>query len=63
MTHEWMTTDEVAAYLRLNRQTVSRMAARGELPGVKLGREWRFSKQTLDAWLDQQAVNNTKGGK
>ncbi len=49
-----MTVDEVAEYLRLNSQTVSRMAQKGELPAAKVGREWRFRKNYLDAMLDEE---------
>jgi len=38
-----MTVDEVAQYLRLNREVVLRKARKGELPAVKLGtRTYRF---------------------
>jgi excisionase family DNA binding protein len=56
MTQQYMTVEEVAKYLQLHTQTVSRMAQRGELPGVKVGRHWRFKKETLDTFLDEQAV-------
>jgi excisionase family DNA binding protein len=46
--------DEVAGYLRLNRYTVYRMAERGELPGAKIARRWRFSEMDLHVWLKQQ---------
>lgn len=49
-----MTTGEVANYLQLDIQTVSRMAQRGELPAVKVGREWRFKKEYLDAKFDDE---------
>ena len=52
--NKMMTSGEVAEYLRLDVQTVSRMAARGELPAVKLGREWRFKKDYLDAKFDEE---------
>ncbi len=51
---EIMTVDEVAGYLKMNRQTITRMAARGELPAMKVGREWRFRKNYLDAMLDEE---------
>ncbi len=51
---EIMTVDEVASYLKMNRQTITRMAARGELPAMKVGREWRFRKNYLDALLDEE---------
>ena len=46
-----LTIDEVAGYLRLNRYTVYRMAERGELPGSKIARRWRFSEQEIVRWL------------
>jgi excisionase family DNA binding protein len=46
-----MTVEEVADYLKLNKQTVMRMAARGDLPAVKVGRHWRFRKEYIDARL------------
>jgi excisionase family DNA binding protein len=56
MTQQLMTVDEVADYLQLNRQTISRMAQRGELPAVKIGRHWRFRRETLDRYLDEEAA-------
>jgi hypothetical protein len=32
------------------------MAQRGDLPAVKIGRHWRFRKDTLDAFLEEQAA-------
>lgn len=49
-----MTVEEVAQYLKLHRQTVMRMAARGELPAVKVGRHWRFRKEYLDAAFNEE---------
>lgn len=54
MTQQYMTVEQVAEYLQLHVQTVSRMAQRGELPAVKVGRHWRFRKDWLDAELEQQ---------
>jgi excisionase family DNA binding protein len=47
-----MTVEEVADYLKLHKQTIMRMAARGELPAVKVGRHWRFRKEYIDAQID-----------
>ncbi len=46
-----MTVDDAADYLKLNRQTIMRMAARGELPGVKIARRWRFKRTDIEAML------------
>ncbi len=45
---------EVAEYLNLHRQTVTRLADKGELPGVKIGRKWRFRPEDIQAYLDNQ---------
>jgi excisionase family DNA binding protein len=51
-----MTTKELAEYLRLNQRTVLKLAAQGELPGVRLGNQWRFRKAVVDTWLDDQML-------
>ncbi len=45
--------DSIAAaeLLRIHRKTLERMALRGEVPGHKVGRFWRFRASELDAWL------------
>ena len=37
-----MTTSQVAALLNLGTRTVRKRAEQDKLPGVKVGREWRF---------------------
>jgi excisionase family DNA binding protein len=48
-------TAQVARWLNVSRPTVIAMARRGELPGKRVGRQWRFSTKALaKAWgLDQ----------
>lgn len=51
MHNELLDVQEVAARLRINPRTVLRMADRGELPGVKVARRWRFHSSDLDTYL------------
>ena len=46
-----MTLEEVAAYLRLSKDTVYRMAQNGKIPAAKVGAQWRFQRQEVDEWL------------
>jgi excisionase family DNA binding protein len=46
-----MTVEELAAYLKLDPQTVYRKFRRGELPGVRIGRTIRFKRDVIDSWL------------
>lgn len=53
---EILTIRDVAAYLKLPVSTVYRLAERRELPGHKVGRQWRFHKPILDDWFRQHAA-------
>jgi excisionase family DNA binding protein len=44
---------EVAAYLKINQATAYHWAQAGRLPGIKIGRIWRFRREDIDAWLDE----------
>jgi len=55
-----LTLQEVASYLRLNLFTVYRMAERGELPGAKIARHWRFTEADILRWLDRKKRHRKK---
>ena len=46
-----MTVDEVAAYLRIPRGSVYKLAQRGGIPCQKVGRHWRFRREAIEQWL------------
>ena len=49
------TAAEVAELLRLNHQVVQRKLQAGEIPGYRIGREWRVERAQLMAWLEQHS--------
>ncbi len=51
MAQDVMTAEQAAEFLQTSRDTVLRKARAGTLPAAKLGREWRFRRADLDAWL------------
>ena len=50
----FLTTEEVLEYLQVNLRTVYRLIKAGKIPAVRVGRQWRFRKREIDAWLDSQ---------
>jgi len=54
MSDEILTVKEVAEYLKLAEKTAYRLAAEGKLPGFKVGGSWRFKKEDLQQWIEQQ---------
>ncbi len=60
MANKFITVNEVAKYLRLNKMKVYRLAQRGDIPGYKFGREWRFKVDRLEQWIEEQEVSKKK---
>ena len=52
-TPDVMTLNEVAEYLRIPRSTAYKLVQEGRIPGQKVGRQWRFRRDTIDRWLDE----------
>jgi len=53
-TPEILDAREAGDYLRLNEQTVRRLARQADLPSFKVGGSWRFRKTALDRWVADQ---------
>jgi excisionase family DNA binding protein len=54
MADEIMTLKEVADYLKLAEKTAYRLAAEGKLPGFKVGGSWRFKREDILNWIEEQ---------
>ena len=52
-TDEVLTLEELAAYLKVSETTAYTLVRSGEIPGRKVGREWRFLKARVTHWLMQ----------
>ena len=57
----FLTTEEVLEYLQVNLRTVYRLIKAGKIPAVRVGRQWRFRKRDIDAWLDSQRPRGGAG--
>jgi excisionase family DNA binding protein len=51
-----LTPQELADVLQLNSATITRKAKRGEIPAIKIGKQFRFDRDQIDKWLTQQTV-------
>jgi excisionase family DNA binding protein len=54
MDESFLTTEEVLEYLQVNLRTVYRLIKAGKIPAIRVGRQWRFRKRDIDAWLESQ---------
>jgi excisionase family DNA binding protein len=53
-TLEVLTSAQLAELLQVKEETVVELAQRQELPGRKIGDEWRFSRTAVLAWLGEE---------
>ena len=51
---------EAAAFLGAHDQTIRRLARRGAIPAFKVGKDWRFRKEALLRWVEEQCVSARK---
>ena len=51
---EVMTIEELAAYLKISKSTLYKLAREGKVPSNKIGRHWRFQKRSIDRWLERE---------
>lgn len=54
MSEQIMTVKDVASYLKLNERTVYRMATSSKIPAFKVGTSWRFKREDLEKWIEEQ---------
>jgi len=50
---EIMTIRETADYLRVSLSSLYKLAQEGRVPCQKVGRHWRFRRESIDRWLEQ----------
>jgi len=52
MEDRWLSVDEVAAYLGVNRDTIYKWIERKNMPAKKVGRLWKFKRDQVDEWVN-----------
>jgi excisionase family DNA binding protein len=56
MSAKVLTVNELAEYLRVHRSTIYRLLKKGQLPGFKIGSDWRFNVEVIDDWRLHQGT-------
>jgi len=52
---KFYTSNEIAEMLKMNVQVVARKLQHGEIPGYKIGKDWRILESDLMAWLEKHS--------
>ena len=56
---EFWTAEEVSAYLRIPQSTIYKLAQDKVLPGFKVGKHWRFRRETILEWIKVKEENGS----
>jgi len=56
-----LTPGEVGELLQIHSKTVQRMAARREIPSLRVGRHWRFERGAISLWLAEKSKEGLTG--
>ena len=51
---KWLTLEQIAKYLQMSASSIYKMAQAGKIPAYKVGRQWRFKKEEIDKWIENQ---------
>ncbi|MDZ7860611.1 MAG: helix-turn-helix domain-containing protein [Candidatus Krumholzibacteriota bacterium] len=51
-----LTIEELSAYLKISKSTLYKLVREDKIPSHKVGRHWRFRKETIDRWLDEKRI-------
>jgi excisionase family DNA binding protein len=46
-------SDEAAQLLKIHPKTLQRMARQRQIPGIQIGKLWRFRGSQLNPWIDK----------
>ena len=55
-----LTSKEASRVLKIHPKVLERMAKRGEVPALKVGKFWRYRATTLDAWINSRLQSGSQ---
>ncbi len=50
-TEPWVSLEEVASFIGVNKDTVRNWIKKTEIPAHKIGRQWKFKLSEIDEWV------------
>ncbi|MGQ9502873.1 MAG: PocR ligand-binding domain-containing protein [Anaerolineae bacterium] len=58
---EMLTARDMQTLLQVDRSTIYRMAEAGQLPAIKVGKQWRFPGDQVERWLRERTITRVPG--
>jgi len=57
-----LTVKELSDYLRIHPSTVYKLLRSGDLPGFRIGTDWRFNAEVIDRWCLERNMKASSDG-
>ena len=57
---EVLTLAEASKYLKVNKYTIYRLAQKGRIPAFKVGKIWRFKRDKIEVWMEENSNTNNR---
>jgi len=54
-----LTVKDLSNYLKVHSSTIYRLLKAGQLPGFRIGSDWRFNIEEIDRWRTEQKPDGT----
>lgn len=55
-----MSTKELSQYIGLSKSKIYQLIRQKKIPASKIGRQYKFSKEMIDAWLKEKIITLPK---
>lgn len=56
MNDQVLTIKQVAEYLQVAEKTIYTLTQEGRLPAFKVGGQWRFKKEDIEKWIEENKL-------
>jgi excisionase family DNA binding protein len=60
---EILKIEQLAVFLTVPKSTVYKLVCDGQVPGHKVGRHWRFSREAILRWVEESAAGRSNRAK
>jgi len=47
----WLSVEEIAAHLKVSKESIYRWLDKGTIPAHRVGKQWRFRTTEVDDWV------------
>lgn len=59
----FLTLQEVSELLKIKERTIYQWVQQGKIPGFKLGNAWRFDRDDIEVWIEEQKAKSPRKDK